>query len=55
MGKGSMKIASPQNATRQLNWLPTYTTLFKNLKQTRYITKQCSTFLYNNKRAEHGH
>jgi len=31
MGKGSIKIASTQNATRQLNWLPTYT-LFENLK-----------------------
>jgi hypothetical protein len=29
MGKGSIKIASHQNATRQLNMLPTYTTLFE--------------------------
>jgi len=31
MGKGSIKIASTQNAIRQLNWLPTYT-LFENMK-----------------------
>lgn len=42
MGKGSIKIASPQNATRQLNWLPTYTTLFENWKLTHYRTEEYS-------------
>jgi hypothetical protein len=39
MGKGSIKIASHQNATRQLNMLPTYTTLFENLKLAHYCSK----------------
>jgi len=45
MGKGSIKIASTQNATRQLNWLPTYT-LFENMKLIHFkiITEQCSRY-----------
>lgn len=43
MGKGSIKIASPQNATRQLNWPPTYT-LLENSKLTHFNTEQCSRY-----------
>jgi len=51
MGKGSIKISSTQNATRQLNWLPTYT-LFENLKMINFnsITEQYSRYGAINKR-----
>jgi len=51
MGKGSIKIASTQNATRQLNWLPTYT-LFENLNMINFnsVTEQYSRYGTINKR-----